>query len=530
MRLVSDEQILSLEIRQQVIKEILGPENTQRKVDMLKRHEVYRDRTKKWVVDALRREALQPQTIELMTNRAGNVSVCRKIINKLARSYMGGVNREAPDEASTAAIEELVRLMDWNAKMKKADRYRQLFKNCMIQVIPEYESLGQTCLTQRVLAPWQYDVIESGLNPEEPQVVILSELYNAKTSAPIREGDGIDQTIADTPADDGIDQKHYIWWTDKYHFTTDEKGQILAARSPIDLLNPIQELPFANIAEDQDGHFWAQGGDDLIDGSVLINLLLTDMFAISRLQGYGQMVISGKNINENLTVGPHHAVILNQDVGDPDPKVYFASSNPPLDEWMKSIEQYVALMLSTNDLSPSSVSGSLSAQNFPSGIAMLIEQSEAQGNVEDKQRIFSDAEHELWEITQAWQNLYFDRKALSDEFMAVGKLNDANVTIKFNAAKPVVSEKEKLEALKLRKDLGINEMVDLILIDNPDMTRDQAEEKLKAIQEEKLNRMASAMGQAISAATQPKPQAPAAPVVDTSVDMPSDQAGGAVNA
>lgn len=533
MKLFREEQILDLAFRQKVIEEITSGENLARKEEALKRHEIYRDNTVKWVIKQLEREGLKPETIAMMSNRAANISVCRKIVNKLARCYMGGVNRTAESDETTQQIDQLSRLLCLDQKLKKADRYRELFRNNLVQIIPEYcaiesREVQKYKLKPRVLAPWQYDAIEDWYDHERPRCIILSEytdrnvmLYaqpgsdgrGAKTLGTV--SDGRDQIIADSPMDSQL--QTFIWWSDRYHFTTDKEGEVLKDYSPEDLLNPIEMLPFANVTTDQDGEYWAQGGNDLIDGSILVNTLLTDMFSILNVQGWGQLVLTGKNIPERLTVGPHQALVINQDDGDPQPSVDFISAQSQVDSWMAAIEQYVALLLSTNGLSPTNIAGKLSASEFPSGISLLIEQSEATGNVEDEQKQFVDVERKLWKVTALWQNLLFDADALTDEFMEVGQVNmDEQITIKFNQTKPVITEKEKLEILKVRKELGLNTELDLIKLDNPDLTDEEAESKLLEIKEEKLKKLSDAMVRSLA---QPKP-APGDQGVDPNAPTP----------
>ena len=66
---------------------------------------------------------------------------------------------------------------------------------------------------------------------------------------------------------------------------------------------------------------------------------------------------------------------------------------------------------------------------------------------------------------------------------------DMDLNLEFTESEAIATEKEKLEGLKLRKDLGINTMSDLIMLDQPGLDLEQAEEKLKKIEEEKLSRM-----------------------------------------
>lgn len=506
MKMITEEQVLDKKFRVKVIKEISSSANKGRKKEALKRHEVYKDQTVKYVLEKLKAEGLRDQTLMIMQNRASNISICRKVIEKLSRCYNNGVTRDTGSEATNIVVSELVNLLDLDEKMKKCDRYLNLFKNIFPMIIPELTfqngDMKKFRLKMKTLMPWQYDVIEDAKDSECAAAIILSDFVDTSLlNVPINQG-STDQIAMESKVISGetiiADSasairentvETYIWWTGKYHFTTDNKGNIIKSISPENLLNPIQMLPGASIAEDQDGNFWAQGGQDLVDGSILVNTLITDMFAIAFMQGWGQFVITGKHVPEQLETGPHNAVVLRYDPAkdDPEPKVYTVSADPPLDSWMGSIEQYVALLLSTNNLSPSSVSVKLDTSNFPSGIAMLVEKSEATGSVEAKQKKFVRGELTLFEAIKRWQNVLHGSNSLDDEFNKLGPIPDDFRPIpKFHDTKEVITEGEKLDNLKKRKELGLNTEAELIMMDNPGMTEEQAKEKLLKIKKEKV--------------------------------------------
>ena len=81
-----------------------------------------------------------------------------------------------------------------------------------------------------------------------------------------------------------------------------------------------------------------------------------------------------------------------------------------------------------------------------------------------------------------------DKKALNSELELIGPFVDADVGIKYTELKPAVTEGEKLDNLKKRKDLGLNRQVELIRMDDPDLSVEDAELKLKEINEEKMAR------------------------------------------
>jgi hypothetical protein len=94
IKFTDESQILNEEFRRLVLKTIVnGEEQLERKAQALRRHEIFRDQNKKWVMEAIRKEGFKAETVEQMRNRATNISVCSKIVKKLAQTYIGGVER-----------------------------------------------------------------------------------------------------------------------------------------------------------------------------------------------------------------------------------------------------------------------------------------------------------------------------------------------------------------------------------------------------------------------------------------------------
>lgn len=208
------------------------------------------------------------------------------------------------------------------------------------------------------------------------------------------------------------------------------------------------------------------------------------------------MVISGKDIPNDLPVGPRKALILSQNSSDdPTPQVYFANANPPLGDWMSMIEQFTALLLSTNNLSPRTVAGKLDGADPISGISKLIDQSESTVDVSERQKMYIDNEPILWEIIRRWQVLLKDAKALSSAFDEIEVISDTNVKLEFGHPQPVITEDERLKNVETRKRIGLDTEIDLIKELNPGMSTEDAEKKLAEIKAQKLQNMHDFMTQ-----------------------------------
>jgi len=282
----------------------------------------------------------------------------------------------------------------------------------------------------------------------------------------------------------------FVWWSHRYHFTTDIKGELIDINPELDpndaVKNPIEILPFVNFSKDQDGEFWALGGEDLVDGSILINQLLADTYFIQKLQGQGIFYMAGKGLPEKYKVGPSDAIVVKKEEGDPPLDIGFASSNPNIDASLNMIEQQLALILSTNNLEPGTIQGDLSATTAASGIQEIIRRSENLDNLTDQQELYRDNEPLIMDLIVKWHNLLFEKQMLDDDVRQIGSISEeASYSLKFPEPQVYKGEKEELEVIEKRRELKLDTMIDSIMRDNPDLTREEAEAKYLEILEEK---------------------------------------------
>src|SRR3990167_986150 len=261
----TDEQILDPLFRKKIIQEINGNENTNRKKQQAAMLEMLRDQVIKFVLERLTAQGFKQETLAVMVQRATNVNLLKKIISKKARSYSKGVSRTIGEEKEqTEDLEIVAEAMNLTNAMKKADRYRKLAKNTLLYVYPEQmEDPFQPGvlvygLCAKVYFPHLYDAIPDAADKEKMRCLILSPFAGDSSAAlqpsvgsgdgraianyanPIWQPDRQEQTIANSPMDTGAQKREYVWWTAKYHLTTDENGVEVAAKTPQDKLNPIQ--------------------------------------------------------------------------------------------------------------------------------------------------------------------------------------------------------------------------------------------------------------------------------------------------
>jgi hypothetical protein len=503
MRIKEESDILNIETRKKIIQEIEGPENLRRKHEAYKRYQCYKDKTNHYVVELLLRQ-FDPDTVDEMRYALSNISIVKKVVDKLARAYSFGVDRAiSGDLKATENLKKLEKRLDVNTAVKKTNRLLKLEKNVDLFIKPcPIVDNGVTKWTIKLeaLVPYLYDVIEDFYDRTKAMCVILSDYEPPTTSLAAMDGrrspvkahamptsDGKDQIIADAKDDQtlsGTHAKSYVFWSKNYHFTCDQNGEIVADANNPENKNPFGVFNHINFAIDQDGAFWSEGGDDLVDGAVLINALITHTLHVGTVQGYGQFYMTGENLPRSIKVGPTKAIIAEYKKDEQaEPKMGFLNASPQLDSLKGLIEMYIALYLTTNNLSTSGVSTQLTgAGSLASGVALILDKAESMEDIQDQRQVFIDREPDMWEAINKQLKVYGDGN-LVDELKGL-ELPDnfkENFIMKFNDPNAIMTENEKLTNMKLRQELGIDSMISMLMREDSTLDETQAEEKLKQI-------------------------------------------------
>jgi hypothetical protein len=530
MRIKNQDEILELATRKQIIGEIEATENRLRKDEAYRRRQCYKDKTNQEVVKVLNKQ-FSAVTVDEMTYSITNLSIVKKVIKKLARVYKDGVTRVVPeDKDTTEKIAKLAELFKFNAKMKNQNRITRLQKNAVHYIKPciVVDKDNEKSFSPRptILQPYLYDVVEDFYDRSKASVYILSNYHPGEatftTSDPARirssnnvqaingqvrtNGNDTDEGIADKEEDnEQANGKEYIWWSNNYHFTTNSLGQVLKADGTLEsgsvlivsdddetYINPIEELPFVPTTVDQDNNFWAEGGEDLIDGSIVVNALMTHNNHVAVTQGYGQYWMSGKNLPDNVDIGPNSLVKMEHEISseDPEPKFGVLNANPPLSELQESIMAQIALILTTNDLSTSGLSANLDGgAKFAAGVALIIDKAESMEDVSDEREEFSDAERLIWSKIAKFMQYFSEQDELDPALEDLILPEEFDLKLLFGEPKMIFSESEKLDAIQKRKDLGLNTQEELIMKDRTDFDEADAKRKLEEIKKQKKEMM-----------------------------------------
>lgn len=464
--MAQEQDVLSLEYRKARISEILGEENKARKANAFKKYQIYNSNLDGYLNEVLQREYSKQKAGEM--RKISSINLSERIVDEMASIYKSAPDRHFSElkDKQEEQVTDLYRDGKANVKLKKSNRFFKLFSQCAIQVVPK-----KGVITLKVYGPHQYDVIPREDEPEEAYAYVINTLDREDIGFRFANQDGIDQKIADSDDYKKRAKMRFVWWTDLYNFATDGNGEIILDGLTLDelgepdLSNPIEKLPFIDVAEDKDGEFWVTKNSTIIDFALDFGVLLSDTATSNRNQGFSQAILYSQEVPESLIMGSQRVLHLKLNKNDEkDPKFEFATPSPDLQGSLQLLENYISYWLTTQGIDPRTISGKAEGKAYSSGLERLLAMIEKFEASKDDLDVFHGVEDEVFELIRLWNNAYQGTDYLKEKYRLKGEIPDtAFVDVKFKEPEIIQTKAEKEDSLiKLKKE-GLKDDVEVVM-------------------------------------------------------------------
>lgn len=468
---------LTEEFMKEKIELINSPEMKNLRIEDFKRFQVYNGNLKKIVEDAIRKEFKQPKQIEGLLERVVPINIMRRIINKLAGLYIEAPvrNPRSKDESDQELVEIYEDSMSLNQRMKEANRYFKMWKR---NVARPFVADGKPML--RNIPKFQYEVFSDNmLQPEIPDtyVEILRE-------------------------DKDVEKSLYAFFTADENKIVNGKAQLqtgmMKQMNNPDGKNELGILPIVYINESSVS-VNPLPDDDLLRMSILIPLLLTDLAFASKYLTWSIIWIAG--YDGDIPAGPASILTLPLDERGNHPKIGTVKPEFAMQDQLAYVENLVTMLLTTKNLSTSSVKSNMNALAPSSGIAKALDEAQSVEDKKDQQDYFLKAEGELWkQLHENYIPFWRKRNLLSKDFNKEFN-NDFEINVTLQEPKVTLTEEEqiKITKAKIGDDAKLSTLERELRSLNPDMDTDQVKEleveiledqaKKTVIQSEMVNEM-----------------------------------------
>lgn len=471
---------LDIESVKTIIEQIEGSENQQRKKDAWKSYEIKNGLLNKYVKGRLKE--MFPDTYQNYT--VADYSLLKKIVEKKAQAYKEAPIRSLENESDREEYYKILKDYKFNFAMSEIDALYNEHKYCALAVFPKTDDeTGLLGFNFVPLAPYEYDVIKS--NDGEVEAVILSYPSTEITGS----GDGINQLIAEpTNADEGLKRK-YVFWTEKEHRVFEVSGSGDNKKMWESLIegnengiNPFGMIPVIHFPEAFTPNYPISS--PLPNQTVEINALFSIYLQSGSMQ-VGQLVLKFPNDQQITTVhqGIFSGMKLPQSKNPDDPKTEaeYISPSPDLAGHKDSIITFMSMILDEQGINGNQVVNP--SESFSSGVDRLLASADVQAIIEANQNKYMDIEHEVYELVKKMSDIYGGHKYTSE-----------NLVVKYQKPKMMISDSEKLENLKKKKELGIFADWELLIDYNPNLSEQEAKDKLQQMRTEKVSNVNSMFG------------------------------------
>lgn len=463
--------IRDFKVAAEIIAEIETEQFIERRTEEYKAYKVSEGGQRAYVDKRL--QELFPKSYQTM--RVSDISISNKVLSKVSKAYKDAPIRTMGNQ--TDSVNEILDNADFNSVMAEFDRdfnrqrYGLLWVNNIEDEIKVHSLKGFESFTKR------------DRKTGELKLVVLNYPDNEITTNGFADSDGIEQNLAESQDDTSAETMTYAMWTKEFHavWTTRKSGKSIKLdkmeiEGNIEGKNDLGVIPF--VYRSRSSSLDLPFVNQLTEQSIVYNILNSDRLTAMAIQGYGQLVM---NLPEDMATGFLHSGMTTAitlpiiEGAETQASAQYINPNPDLKGMQETINDYAADIVSEHLGDIQAASG----QSFSSGLERLIANVDVSDKISDNRKVYASIEKDIVEIIQAY-----------------GKLaeSDKELTTIFEKSKVLISDTEILANIKVRMEMGLLTKVEALQMIDPNLTPEQAQEKLDIIEKEKKDNMDSFMG------------------------------------
>lgn len=400
-------------------------------------------------------EELNPRSYEISKNRIPPINIIQKLQLKLSKVYGEEPTRESSEnDIDSELLDHYSLSWDLNTNLQYANELLVINKYCALE---PYMVSGLPSL--RVLSTKDFIVYSDSLiQPNEMTVFIK---FSGSHMVMNERGDPEQKAI-------------FTAYSEDEFVIFNENGTVLESD-----INPHGVIPFIYIRTNTN-ELIPTPDSDMFPMATLIPRLLTDLnYAI--LFGCRSQVVGIDVEVDNLEFSPDSMWLLSSVEGqDKSPSLSTIKSDVDVDKVLSLINEQLGMFLDSKGIKAGSI-GKATIEGAVSGISKLIDESDATAVNRKYKKIFQNTERNLWKLLKDLHNTWVnngeseEKRNLSSDFRPIVELKDSKI---------IPNNKEILEELKLKQELGLFTIRDGLKKLNPNLTEEELQQKIDEITSE----------------------------------------------
>lgn len=471
--------ITDVSVVKQIINDINTPQNIERKKYISDSHRILDGSLEHFVQDRI--NCLFKETGKFF--RISDTSVTKKVINTKAQAYKNPPIRKLTSESEDDFYKQVSEDGGLNKAMWMFDRTFNLdYQSCLWVDLVDQDS---NKFIFRNLDQSKFDRVFNS-KTGETDVFIISTPHDV-----IREtihGDSYLSLIQDEP-EDADELEFYAMWTKENHVVAGvrirngrvQKIQLMPISGNEDMINPIGVIPAVFLQRGDE--FSVPERNPLPNNDVEINACKSVMLTGCDIQSLGKLVIKypeSQSFPKTVLDSPFSYLGLPQIQDQPSTDAEYINPNSSIDKFQEVINDYERSMLEENEINAQAVGNA----SFTSGMDRALAMKSVTDCIEKNQMLYAKVENDVYSIVKAFMTSMNSNELKSD-----------NLRVIYRKDKPLMTDKEVLENIKMKLEMGIIESWEKHIIVDPNLTEAEAREREAKIQAEKalnMNAMFSA--------------------------------------
>ncbi len=359
----------------------------------------------------------------------------RKIVNRLASVYCSDAVRTLTDAADKDIdlFSSFEKESGLAVKLKQLNRISTMTGNALLKVLWRN---GKAELD--IFLPSEFDVI-CGDSAEDVKGVLITSY-------------------------DNDNKKQFTLWEEDKISLLNYNYQTISTEE-----NPYKCLPFVHIFKQSPiSTYWQEGLNSLASMQKAANMQISELFLVTRNQGFGVGTISGGGKlapHETLALGANSVLSLPE-----GGKLSYESTKAPLEAVLKVIDFTAKQAAVLHGLPADSMSTESTAE---SGISKIVSSAELMEQRADSIALFGRFERQIFDLWRIVHNQH-SQDHISDK---------ASLVVNFADLQPVTSTLDKVKEWEAMLELGLCDLADVLMQKDPDLSREQALVKLLEIKD-----------------------------------------------
>lgn len=486
-----------IEDRRKLIKRINSSENKARKAESLKQVEIFNDRIYQAVFERIASKFSNQTASE--TPIVSSINLARRIVKQEASIYNETPERTFSEVSDTQedALNKIYVDMNADWKMAKSNESFKLQAQNHVMIVPKDGKL-----IMRSLRNHHLDKIDDDTDPEKAAGYVISS-FDKDEYLENRKADSKSTSVGNyanaeshsisgmnTEIGDQADYKtadRYLVWTEEFNFIMDKEGNIADGQ---DIKNPIGMLPIVDVSNEKDFEYWVRQGESLTEFTIEYNVLMSDLAHIVQNQGFAQayLIADDSIIPNDLRVGPNKILKLPIGTDGDRPEFGYANPNSDIKGALEYANTYLLNFLTSRGLDPDTVSSSGGSMVSSSGVQEFLRMIKKFEATREDVAVYNKAEADVYDVVKAWANALNGSNLLDSKYKTGKIKDDSAVTVEFKKPQIVETRTEQLNVVQMEMELGLESKIGA-LMDYKSLTREEAIEKLKQVDEDNMEGM-----------------------------------------